>query len=318
MLSAILIILSLPFTDTSKIRGMQFNSYTIITFYIFIANLLVLLVLGAKHVEFPYIELGQISAIIYFLCFVIFPLHSIIFNTYTYVNTMYNIKKSNISLFFVKKNTYRCFSTTSYLLMNNNNNNEDNNPDGNNDNNSNDEENEENETDRDKDDGYESYSDRSLLENDFSTLASYPPRNLPEGTLREWIKDTEDIKRHPETAGLEEDGSWQRREHWVERNKELREELERRKYLGRTEDSPGPSEGSCQSCKEDNSVSINSYYSPIKSIDGTRPVTDTDLTTRTSNVTGIDTNSVTNSRDVKEDDADDENDSDDGDITGDF
>jgi len=47
-----------------------------------VANFLVLRVLGAKHVESPYIEYGQISTIIYFAHFlIVVPLVSIFENS---------------------------------------------------------------------------------------------------------------------------------------------------------------------------------------------------------------------------------------------
>jgi hypothetical protein len=69
MFSAILILLLLPITDVSRSRGMQFRPLSKIAFYIFIANFLILMQLGAKHVESPFIEFGQISTVLYFLYF---------------------------------------------------------------------------------------------------------------------------------------------------------------------------------------------------------------------------------------------------------
>jgi len=66
MFSALLILLIMPFTDLSKSRGIQFRPLSKIAFFIFIANFLILMQLGAKHVESPFIELGQISTILYF------------------------------------------------------------------------------------------------------------------------------------------------------------------------------------------------------------------------------------------------------------
>ncbi len=66
MFSAILILLFLPFGDKSVIRGIQFRPLSKIAFYLFIANFLVLMQLGAKHVEEPFILLGQITTIFYF------------------------------------------------------------------------------------------------------------------------------------------------------------------------------------------------------------------------------------------------------------
>jgi ubiquinol-cytochrome c reductase cytochrome b subunit len=71
MFSALLILLAMPFTDLSRSRGIQFRPLSKIAFYIFISNFLILMILGAKHVESPFIELGQISTIIYFSYFLI-------------------------------------------------------------------------------------------------------------------------------------------------------------------------------------------------------------------------------------------------------
>ena len=71
MFSAILALLAMPFTDLSKLRGIQFRPLSKIAFYVFVANFLILMQLGAKHVESPFIEFGQISTILYFAHFVI-------------------------------------------------------------------------------------------------------------------------------------------------------------------------------------------------------------------------------------------------------
>jgi ubiquinol-cytochrome c reductase cytochrome b subunit len=82
MFSAILILLVMPFTDLSRSRGIQFRPISKIAFYIFIANFLILMQLGAKHVESPFIEFGQISTIIYFAYFlVIVPVTSLLENS---------------------------------------------------------------------------------------------------------------------------------------------------------------------------------------------------------------------------------------------
>lgn len=82
MFSALLIILILPLTDLGRSRGMQFKPLSKIVFFAFVANFLILMQLGAKHVESPFIEFGQISTVIYFSYFlVIMPIVSIIENT---------------------------------------------------------------------------------------------------------------------------------------------------------------------------------------------------------------------------------------------
>jgi len=70
MFAAILALLILPFTDLSKLRGNQFRPLSKIAFFIFVANFLILMQLGAKHVESPFIELGQISTALYFAHFI--------------------------------------------------------------------------------------------------------------------------------------------------------------------------------------------------------------------------------------------------------
>jgi ubiquinol-cytochrome c reductase cytochrome b subunit len=88
MFSAILILLAMPFTDLSRSRGIQFRPLSKIAFYIFIGNFLVLMTLGAKHVESPFIELGQISTIIYFTHFlIIVPIVSLFENSLIELNT---------------------------------------------------------------------------------------------------------------------------------------------------------------------------------------------------------------------------------------
>lgn len=82
MFSSIFIILVMPITDLSKYRGLQFRPLSKVAFYVFIANLLILMQLGAKHVESPFIEFGQISTVLYFSHFlIIMPLISLIENT---------------------------------------------------------------------------------------------------------------------------------------------------------------------------------------------------------------------------------------------
>src|SRR5271155_3944727 len=88
MFSAILILLIMPFTDLSRSRGIQFRPLSKIAFYIVLGNFLVLMTLGAKHVESPFIELGQISTIIYFIHFlIIVPLVSLFENSLIELNT---------------------------------------------------------------------------------------------------------------------------------------------------------------------------------------------------------------------------------------
>jgi ubiquinol-cytochrome c reductase cytochrome b subunit len=81
MFLAILIIISLIFLDTNKTRGFQYRPLSKVTYYIFCAIFVGLMILGAKHVESPYIELGQTFTLLYFLYFLLItPLVSYIEN----------------------------------------------------------------------------------------------------------------------------------------------------------------------------------------------------------------------------------------------
>ena len=98
MLSAILILLVMPFVDLSRSRGIQFRPLSKIAYYVFIANFLILMQLGAKHVESPFIEFGQISTVLYFAHFlIIVPMVSLLENSL--IELAINEKK------VIKKNT---------------------------------------------------------------------------------------------------------------------------------------------------------------------------------------------------------------------
>jgi ubiquinol-cytochrome c reductase cytochrome b subunit len=87
MFSAILAIMLLPITDLGRSKGLQFRPLSKIAFFIFVANFLVLMSLGAKHVETPFIEFGQISTVLYFAHFaVIVPAISLLENTLVDIN----------------------------------------------------------------------------------------------------------------------------------------------------------------------------------------------------------------------------------------
>ena len=88
MFAAILVLLVMPISDLSKLRGVQFRPLSKIAFFIFVANFLVLMQIGAKHVEAPFIEFGQISTVLYFAhFFVIVPVLSIVENSLVELST---------------------------------------------------------------------------------------------------------------------------------------------------------------------------------------------------------------------------------------
>jgi len=103
MFSAILILLIMPLTDMSRSRGIQFRPLSKIAFFVFVANFIILMLLGSKHVESPFIEFGQISTILYFLYFLILvPLISLLENSLVelanYNNSLANSSKNFVNL----------------------------------------------------------------------------------------------------------------------------------------------------------------------------------------------------------------------------
>lgn len=83
MLAALLILLAMPLLDTSRIRGAQFRPLMRFAFWVFVSNFVVLMYLGACHVEDPFITIGQISTVLYFAWFlVIVPAVGLLENTF--------------------------------------------------------------------------------------------------------------------------------------------------------------------------------------------------------------------------------------------
>lgn len=71
MFGAILILLILPITDRSVIRGNSFKVLSKFFFFLFIFNFLLLGHIGELHVEVPFIALGQYATAFYFAYFII-------------------------------------------------------------------------------------------------------------------------------------------------------------------------------------------------------------------------------------------------------
>uniref|UniRef100_A0A291F7Z9 Cytochrome b n=1 Tax=[Candida] psychrophila TaxID=45577 RepID=A0A291F7Z9_9ASCO len=72
MFAALLMLLMLPMTDRSVMRGNTFKMLSKMSFYLFLFNFLLLLNMGQLHVEVPFIELGQYATVYYFSYFLMF------------------------------------------------------------------------------------------------------------------------------------------------------------------------------------------------------------------------------------------------------
>ena len=71
---SIAILIILPFTHLGKFRGIQFYPINQILFWIILINVILLTWIGARPVEDPYVLVGQILTVTYFLYFIINPL----------------------------------------------------------------------------------------------------------------------------------------------------------------------------------------------------------------------------------------------------
>nr|YP_006460462.1 putative apocytochrome b [Lachancea kluyveri]CCG06532.1 putative apocytochrome b [Lachancea kluyveri]CCG06540.1 putative apocytochrome b [Lachancea kluyveri] len=86
MFAAILVLLVLPYTDRSVVRGNTFKVLSKFFFFTFICNFVLLGHIGEIHVEVPFVLMGQIATGLYFAYFlVIVPVVSTIENVLFYV-----------------------------------------------------------------------------------------------------------------------------------------------------------------------------------------------------------------------------------------
>jgi ubiquinol-cytochrome c reductase cytochrome b subunit len=91
MISAILILLLLPFLNTSRIRSTKFRPVFGLSYWFLVSDFFLLGWIGQKPVESPYIEIGSLATSFYFFYFLFFiPFIGFIENYY-----LYNIKLNN-------------------------------------------------------------------------------------------------------------------------------------------------------------------------------------------------------------------------------
>src|SRR5580704_1346491 len=82
MFGSLLILLILPLTDLSRIRGNQFRPAMKLAFWFFVVDFIILMWIGSQHPETPYLEIGQFATAFYFAWFLfIVPIIGLIENT---------------------------------------------------------------------------------------------------------------------------------------------------------------------------------------------------------------------------------------------
>nr|WRK21412.1 cytochrome b [Acostemma sp.] len=74
LFSSIIILLILPYSMNTKFKGIQFYPMSQILFWMFIATIMMLTWIGARPVEYPYINMGMMLTIMYFSYFIMDPL----------------------------------------------------------------------------------------------------------------------------------------------------------------------------------------------------------------------------------------------------
>ena len=83
MFGSLLILLVLPYTDLSRVRGNQFKPFMKFAFWLFVVDFIILMWIGSQHPNSPYVEIGQIATAFYFAWFlVLVPAIGIIENTF--------------------------------------------------------------------------------------------------------------------------------------------------------------------------------------------------------------------------------------------
>ena len=83
MFGSLLILLILPLTDVSRIRGATFRPMMKFAFWFFVVDFIILMWIGSQHPNSPYVEIGQISTAFYFAWFlIIVPVVGLIENTF--------------------------------------------------------------------------------------------------------------------------------------------------------------------------------------------------------------------------------------------
>jgi len=84
MFGSLLILLILPLTDLSRVRGSQFRPAMKFAFWFFVVDFIILAWIGSQHPETPFVEIGQFSTVFYFAFFlIIIPLIGLAENTLT-------------------------------------------------------------------------------------------------------------------------------------------------------------------------------------------------------------------------------------------
>ena len=101
MFGSILILLVLPLTDLSRIRGNKFRPFMKIAFWFFVVDFVILTWIGSQHPTTPYVEIGQIATVFYFAWFLVIVLIIGLFENTTLDIALNKIIISNTPYFLI-------------------------------------------------------------------------------------------------------------------------------------------------------------------------------------------------------------------------
>jgi ubiquinol-cytochrome c reductase cytochrome b subunit len=72
--SSIIILFFIPLNNSNKFQGFQFYPISQFYFWLFVTSVILLTWIGIRPVETPYVIIGQILTLIYFILYLIIPL----------------------------------------------------------------------------------------------------------------------------------------------------------------------------------------------------------------------------------------------------
>jgi ubiquinol-cytochrome c reductase cytochrome b subunit len=83
LFAALLILFTLPFTKINKKRGLSFYPINQLLFWILVSSWIILTWIGGRPVEDPFIIIGQVFTITYFIFYILNPMVTWIWDNIT-------------------------------------------------------------------------------------------------------------------------------------------------------------------------------------------------------------------------------------------
>ncbi len=115
MFGSLLILLILPLTDLSIIRGNQFRPAMKLAFWFFVVDFIILMWIGSQHPTTPFVEIGQVATAFYFSWFIIIvPIIGLLENTLFTIALDYNLNKYGNNPFASHSYNIKIFLGDSY------------------------------------------------------------------------------------------------------------------------------------------------------------------------------------------------------------